>query len=411
VRDVAADLAAAFGVFRARPAAVADAVEAADPETRLRRQAAAVADIDPRLVVAQALREADAAAGDLARLADVVDDASRRAGGQRAGRAAAQHFQAVEAAVGAQPGVGGGEGDVAELQDRQAVFLELDVARAAGRNGDAAHADVGVAFAAARFRAQAGNRTQDFGRAGRRVGGDAVALERADRDAGTHLGRLVRRAGDDDAVELQAVAAGGGGRSSGRRGSKGCGSGRRRCCSRRWVWYCGRYCGRCRSVGRRGLGVHGRNGHQRQRDGCGQRADSRVHGGTRGVRGASVHGVSFRMGSLFRAAALKAFCNRLHTRVFLYFRRACDDPLSLWFGAPHGVLNVAQCRLCNRAASSALAGARVQAAWGALSRTTRCTGSVRGGAFSPRSKACSAATSSVPASATGWCTEVSGGSL
>ena len=46
--------------------------------------------------------------------------------------AAAQHFEPVQAVVGADPGVWRGECDVAELQHRQAVFLELDVARAAG---------------------------------------------------------------------------------------------------------------------------------------------------------------------------------------------------------------------------------------------------------------------------------------
>jgi hypothetical protein len=48
---------------------------------------------------------------------------------------------------------------------------------------------------------------------------------------------------------------------------------------------------------------------------------------------------------------------------------------------------------------------------GALPRTTRCTGSMRGMARSPRIRVKSASTSSLPASDTGWCTVVNGGSL
>ena len=49
------------------------------------------------------------------------------------------------------------EDDVAELEDRKTVFLELDIARAAGRYGDTAHRDIGVAFTARRFGADTGN--------------------------------------------------------------------------------------------------------------------------------------------------------------------------------------------------------------------------------------------------------------
>ena len=210
--DVAANLATVFGALGARAAAVAGAVEAAHREAGFRGEAPADAHVDSGQVVAEALGQRDAAAVFLAGLADVVDDAAGRAGGTRGSRAAAQHFEAVEAVVDAYPRVGRGEGDVTELQDRQAVFLELDVAGAASRDGNAANADVRVALATARLRAQARNGTQHFRRAGRSGRDHAIARQGADGQARVHLRAAGRRARHDHAVELQAI-----GRIGGRR--------------------------------------------------------------------------------------------------------------------------------------------------------------------------------------------------
>ncbi|KAF1858528.1 hypothetical protein Lal_00015045 [Lupinus albus] len=179
-----------------------------------------VLEVDARAVVVEAAREADAAAFLLAVLADEVDDAAGRVGGEGRRRAAAHDFHVVEGAVDLDVAVGRDEVEVAELQHRQAVFLDLHVARAARGDGHAAHGDVGIAFAARRFRAHAGDRAQHFGGARRGEVLDGVGFQRADRDARLQLARAERRAGDDDALHLQAIGR------CGRRGAvlRGCGT-------------------------------------------------------------------------------------------------------------------------------------------------------------------------------------------
>jgi hypothetical protein len=88
-------------------------------------QLAAVVGVHAGLATAvQAQGEADCAASLFTGLADEVDDAAGRVAGQGAGRATADDFQVAQVVVGAQELVGRAEGDVAEQQDRQAVFLE-----------------------------------------------------------------------------------------------------------------------------------------------------------------------------------------------------------------------------------------------------------------------------------------------
>nr|GEU28145.1 hypothetical protein [Tanacetum cinerariifolium] len=212
VREVAADLAAA-GRAHARIAhAFAGAVVTADEKARPVGERRAVVEVVAGFVVAQAPADRNATALFLAGLGDEVDDAARRVGGQGGRGTAAHHFQVVERAVDLDEAVGRGEVEVAELQHRQAVFLDLHVARAAGRYRHAAHGDVGIAFTTGRLGAHARHGAQHFGRAQGRGIADGVRFQGTDRHAGLHLGRAERGAGDDHAFHVEAI------------GGSGCGS-------------------------------------------------------------------------------------------------------------------------------------------------------------------------------------------
>ncbi|MDV7401994.1 hypothetical protein RZS08_61805, partial [Arthrospira platensis SPKY1] len=99
--------------------------------------------------------------------------------------------------------VGRAKGGVADQQHRQTVFMQGDVARTPGGDGHAAGADVGVAFAAAGFRAQPGNGAQHLGRAGGTATDDVFAVQRAHRHRLLHGGTGRGRAGDHHTVEFE----------------------------------------------------------------------------------------------------------------------------------------------------------------------------------------------------------------
>jgi hypothetical protein len=160
----------------------------------------AVIGIEPGAVEVDAAAETDRPAGDVAGLADEVDHRAGRVAGEGRRRSAAQHLDALDVVIGAQEGVGGGEGDVAEIEHRQAVFLELDELGPAAGGGQAAHRDIGIGLAARRFRSQAGNVAQQIGAAERREPGEVGGIDRADRDAGGQPAPWPRRPGDDDVL-------------------------------------------------------------------------------------------------------------------------------------------------------------------------------------------------------------------
>ena len=216
MRDIAANLAALFAVDTTVADAFARAPGAADEEARALRNRRAVIEVHARLVVAQATAEGHAATLLLAILADEIDDAARRIGGQGGGRTAAHYFQMVQGGIDLDEAVGRGEVEVAELQHRQAVFLDLHIARAAGGNGQAAHGDVGIAFAARGLGPQARHRAQDFGGAGGRVVQDGVEFHAADGIARFHFGCAAGGARDHDAFQVQAIGGSGAGGVGGR---------------------------------------------------------------------------------------------------------------------------------------------------------------------------------------------------
>ena len=153
--------------------AFADAVEAAELEVQLVAQLAAVGEVNPLLPVVQPGADTERAAADLAGLVAEVDDRAGAVGGQRGRRAAADDVEPVGHEVGAHELVGRGKRHVTDQQHRQAVFLQLHVAAATIGHRQAAHTQVGIAFTAAGFGAQAGHGAQHVHRAG---GDDVLQL-------------------------------------------------------------------------------------------------------------------------------------------------------------------------------------------------------------------------------------------
>ena len=101
-------------------------------EIEVIRERRAVIEIEPVAFKIQPDTALNRAAFLLAGLGDEVDHRPRRVGGEGRGRAAAHRFDAGDRAICAQEVVGIAEDDVAEFKDRQAVFLQLDIACAAG---------------------------------------------------------------------------------------------------------------------------------------------------------------------------------------------------------------------------------------------------------------------------------------
>ncbi|MCY1173537.1 hypothetical protein D9M73_136990 [compost metagenome] len=146
--DVALDLAAALRRIIGVPDAIADAVEPANMKPPPFAKRRAIIGVDPGTVEIKPLGDADRSAGHVTGFADEIDDRARRVAGEGRGGTAAHHFDARDAIVGADEGVGGREGDIAEIQHRQAVFLKLDELAATACRRQTADRDVGVAFAA-----------------------------------------------------------------------------------------------------------------------------------------------------------------------------------------------------------------------------------------------------------------------
>lgn len=183
LRDVAADLTALLDGGVAVPWTLALTPEAADREPQAVAERSAISEIDAVLTVIDAFGQADAPALVLARVADEVDDAARRVGGERGSRSAADHFEPVEHRIDAQERVRRRKRDVTELQERQAVLLELHVARSTGGDREAADRHVGIALATAGFGSHARDLAEYVGRVGRIRVFDLLRPERAHRHA------------------------------------------------------------------------------------------------------------------------------------------------------------------------------------------------------------------------------------
>ncbi len=209
--EVGLDLAAFLAVETGVANAFAGAVETADMEIAGCVERAAVIEVEPVGFVIDADRAGNRAAFFEPGLRDEVDHPARRVRGKGRGRAAADRLDTADIAIGAHEIVGIAEHDIAEFEDREPVFLQLDIARAAGRDRNAANRDVGIAFAARGFRTDAGDLADEIGgRAGVEIG-DRFRVERADRDrAFQPVLALCDRGDDDDIVTEDGVAIGSG---------------------------------------------------------------------------------------------------------------------------------------------------------------------------------------------------------
>jgi len=161
--DVELDLPALVAVEADVVRALALAIEAADVEAPAAAQRAAIVEVDALLVIVEDAGDLDRAAGHIAGLGDEVDEPARRIGREGRGRATADRLNGGKVEVVAQEHVGGDVEDVAELDNRQAVLLQLDVFGTAGRERQAADGVVGVALARCRLDAQARQGAQDVG--------------------------------------------------------------------------------------------------------------------------------------------------------------------------------------------------------------------------------------------------------
>ncbi len=198
--NVRLELAALDAVEADFALAVADPVEAADMIGDAVGELAALVEIDAEFAVVEAARQLERAAFLLAGLRDEVDHAARRVGREGRGGAAADRLDGADVEIGAQEDVGITESDVAEFEDRQTVFLELEELRAARRDRQAADRDVGVAVTARGLDADAGQVAQQLARGARRELDQRVGADRAGRDRGVEAVGAARDRGDDDVV-------------------------------------------------------------------------------------------------------------------------------------------------------------------------------------------------------------------
>ena len=135
--------------------ALARAIIAADMEAPAIADRLAIIHVHALLAIIEPGGELHRAAARLAGLRDQVDQAARRVGREGRARAAADRLDRRHIEIGAHEHVDADVEDVAELEHRQPVFLELHVFRATGRERQTAHSVVGVALADAAFDAQA----------------------------------------------------------------------------------------------------------------------------------------------------------------------------------------------------------------------------------------------------------------
>ena len=196
--DVQLDLATGEAVVAdvARPLTLT--IEAADMHQQIVRQARAIVEIDAIFVIIEPGRNLDRPALGRAGLGNEVDYAARRVGGKGRCRTAAHRLHPRDIEVGAQENIGIAKGDVAEFEDRQAVFLQLQEFRAARCNGKPAHGNIGIALTARRFGTNARQRAQDFSGGARCGFGDLVARQRADRYRAVEPVAPARHGGHDD---------------------------------------------------------------------------------------------------------------------------------------------------------------------------------------------------------------------
>ena len=214
--DVRLELAALHAVIADLPLAVADPVEAAKMIGQRVGQLAALVEIDAEFAVVEPAGQLERAAFLLAGLRDEVDDAAGRVRREGRSRAAADGLYRPDVEIGAQEIVRVAEGDVAELEDRQAVFLQLEELRAARCDRQAADRDVRVAVAARGLDPDAGEVAEQLTRGAGCELDQRVRVDRAGGDRGVQPVGAARDRGHDDVV-LRRVGSGSSG-AIGRRG-------------------------------------------------------------------------------------------------------------------------------------------------------------------------------------------------
>jgi hypothetical protein len=147
-RYVAFDLPTLNGRCIIRSRAITGLVKSSNEKAGVICQMPAVIEIEASILKAQAGGYADTAALCFAGLGDKVDDAAGSIGRQCRAGTTANHFHPVNGRIHTNEIVRSAEGNVAKHEDRQPVFLELNVTRAPGGNGQAANGYVGITAAA-----------------------------------------------------------------------------------------------------------------------------------------------------------------------------------------------------------------------------------------------------------------------
>ena len=180
-RDIGLDLAALLPVEAGATRTFALAIEAADMEAQIARQPPAIIEVGAILIEIESGGQRDRAAFLLAGLRDEVDDAAGRIGREGRGRTAPYRLHLRQVQVDAHEAVRAGAQYVAELHDRQAVFLQLDELGARRGQRQAADGDVGDALAIGRFGEDAGNVAQQFADRTRCQPGDLRLTQRTRR--------------------------------------------------------------------------------------------------------------------------------------------------------------------------------------------------------------------------------------
>ena len=205
--------------------AFAAAEKATNVEAEAGRNRRAVIELRARGVEVEAIGERERAARVFAVFRNHIDDATGGVGSEYRRAAAAHGLDVADRGIGAEEHVGVAEGDVAELDDGEPVFVELHVARTAVSEREAADGEVGVTFTGGGFDADTGQRAEELGGVAGREEVELVHRQQADGDGGLELGFVgPRDSGDDEAIELQDFGSGfgrGRGRSFGNRRGRG----------------------------------------------------------------------------------------------------------------------------------------------------------------------------------------------
>ena len=204
--DVELDLAAAHRVHAGFARTFTFAIETADMEAPAIAKTRAIIEIGAIAFEIDADRAHHRSAFDLSGLGDQVDHATRSIRGEGRCRSATDRFHLRDIEVGADEDVRREGEQVTEFEDRQAVFLQLDVLGAIVDERQAAHGIAVSALARRSVDADAGNVAEQFGQRSRRDGDDVVFLDRAGRGRAVQTVTATCHAGSDHIAFIDGAA-------------------------------------------------------------------------------------------------------------------------------------------------------------------------------------------------------------